>query len=192
MIEATFPSFHLRQTSGLTEKLAAAPSVLALAGPPQGSFAGTAGRAHSSRSVLVAPAACHESVFPSAWHGMSSPRSPGPSLHLQGELALALQLPVFKTTTTRFRTFTPRWAQHRYDLIPLFLHLRAQALYPTRQVRKRGSEKAGELVQGHTLRTSAARVQTPQHAWFSADQGLPNSDQGLDLPADNENQDPKP
>lgn len=31
LFEATFLSFHLRQTSGLTEKLAAAPSVLALA-----------------------------------------------------------------------------------------------------------------------------------------------------------------
>lgn len=78
LIEATFPSFHLRQTSGLTEKLAAAPSVLALAVSTQGPLAGAAGLAHSSRSALVAPAVCHEIVFPSAWHGMSSPRNPGP------------------------------------------------------------------------------------------------------------------
>ena len=80
-----------RQTSGLTGKLAAAPSGLALAVSTLRPLCCGRRGWHTARGLQWwAPAVCHETISSSAWRGMSSPRNPGPSLYLQGERILLL------------------------------------------------------------------------------------------------------
>lgn len=79
LIEAIFSSFHIRQTSGLTGKLAAASPGLALAMSTPRPLCWNGWSWHLAPDLQWwAPAVCHEIVFLSAWPGMSLPQNPGP------------------------------------------------------------------------------------------------------------------
>ena len=101
LIEATFLSFYPRKTdtSGLTGKLAAAPSGLALAvSTPRPLCYSRRGWHTACSPQWWAPAVCHKTISPSAWHGMSSPPNPSPSC-ISRESGFSCSAPSRNSTT---------------------------------------------------------------------------------------------